>query len=131
MHIVRDFLNLRKINSNAYVVDLSPNFSINPSFNIEDLIAYKYSNFFPDNHLLDKPSHKPISERLFLPPLSQIQPTHMTEQINEIIDCQIVSTRDGGYHRFLVCRKRLPDFENTCINRDELQNLNPNRLEHH
>ena len=37
-----------------------------------------------------------------LPPLPQIQHTHMVEQIDEIIDDQIVSTRDGGYHRFLV-----------------------------
>ena len=42
---------LKKINSNAYVVNLPPNFSISPSFNIEDLIAYKGPNFFPNNPL--------------------------------------------------------------------------------
>ena len=80
---------LKKINSNAYVVDLLPDFSIIPSFNIEDLIAYKGPNFSPDNHLLDEPSHEPISERPLLPPLPQIHLTHMAEQIDEIIDDQM------------------------------------------
>ena len=32
---------LKKINSNAYVVDIPPDFDISPSFNVEDLIAFK------------------------------------------------------------------------------------------
>ena len=76
-------------------------------FNIEDLVAYKRPNFFPDNPLLDEPSPEPSPERPLLPPLPQIHPTHMAEQIDEIIDDQIVSTRDGGYHRFLVRWKGL------------------------
>jgi len=36
------FKNLRKINFNAYAVDLSSDFGISPSFNIEDLKAYMY-----------------------------------------------------------------------------------------
>jgi len=58
-----------KINSDAYVVDLLSDFDISLSFNIEDLIAYKGPNFFPDNPLLDEPSHEPLSERPLLPPL--------------------------------------------------------------
>jgi len=42
----RPFKILKKIKSNAYVVDLPPDFSISLSFNIEDLIAYKRPNFF-------------------------------------------------------------------------------------
>ena len=55
----------------------------------------------------------------------------MTEQIDEIIDDQIVSTRYGGYQRFLVRWKGLPDSDNTWINREELQWLDLNRLEHY
>jgi len=97
---------LKKINSNAYIVDLPSDFGISPSFNIEDLIAYKEPNFSPDNPLLDKPSYEPISERPLLPPLPQIHLTHMAEQIDEIIDDQIVSNRDGGYHRFFGSLER-------------------------
>jgi len=61
---VGPFKILKKINSNAYVVDLSPDFGVSFSFNIEDMIAYKGLNFLPDNPLLDDPCHEPISERL-------------------------------------------------------------------
>ena len=36
---------LKKINFNAHVEDFSPDFDISPSFNIENLIAYKGPNF--------------------------------------------------------------------------------------
>ena len=77
MHVVRDYSKfLKKINSNAYVVDLPPDFGISLSFNIEDLVVYKGSNFFPDNPLLDEASPEPIFERPLLPPFPQIQPIH-------------------------------------------------------
>jgi len=46
----RPFKILRKINSNTYVVDLSPDFGISHSFNIEDLITYKGPKFSPIIH---------------------------------------------------------------------------------
>ena len=95
------------------------------------MVAYKGSNFPPDNTLLDEISPEPIPERPLLPPLLQIHPTHMAEQIDEIIDENIVSTRDDGYHRFLVRWKGLHDSDNTWINREELQRLDPDRLEHY
>ena len=85
----------------------------------------------PDNLLLDEPFHEPIFERLLLLSLSQIQPTHMAEQIDKIIDDQIVSIRDGVYHRFLVYWKGLSDSDNTWINREELQRLDSDRLDHY
>ena len=68
---------------------------------------FKFSSY---NSLLDEPSYEPISERPLLTTLSQIQFTHTADQIDEIINDQIVSTRYGGYHRFLVRRKGLPDL---------------------
>ena len=86
---------------------------------------------FPDNPLLDEPSHEPIPERPLLPPLPQIHSTYMAEQIDEIIDDLIISTRDCGFHRFLIRWKGLPDFDNICNNQEELQQLSPDRLEHY
>jgi len=48
---------LKKINPNAYVIDLPPDFRIRSTFNILDLVAYK-DPFNPDNLLvnLDEPA---------------------------------------------------------------------------
>ena len=44
---------LKKINPNAYVIDLPLDFKISSTFNISDLVAYKCSFFNPDNPLVD------------------------------------------------------------------------------
>ena len=44
---------LGKINPNAYIVDRLSNYGISPSFNIEEIVAYKIPIFFPANPLLD------------------------------------------------------------------------------
>jgi len=79
--------------------------------------------------MLNEPSPERTFERPSLPPLPRRKPNHTTEQIDEIINDQIVSTRDGGYQRFLVCWKGLP--VNFWIDRVELQWLDPDRLEHY
>ena len=68
---------------------------------------------------------------LFLPPLPLNLPYTCKESIYAILDEQIVSTRDGGVHRFLVqCRGR-PDSNCTWITQDELQRLDPDFLEYY
>jgi len=95
-HSAGPFKILRKINSNAYVVDLPPDFGISSSFNIEDLIAYKDSNFFPDNSSLDKLSHEPIPEKPLLP-LPQMQLTH-TAKLMKLLMIRLSLLDD-----FIVC----------------------------
>ena len=51
---------LKKINVNAYVIDLPSNFEISSIFNISDLVAYKGQLFNSDNPLVDlnEPTHE-------------------------------------------------------------------------
>ena len=99
-HSVGSFKVLKRIGPNAYVIDLSHDYGISSSFNIEDLVAYKSPTTIPntpfDEHLLD-PIDAPIPTHL---PLNL--PYAHIESIDAILDKQIVSTKDGGVHRFLV-----------------------------
>jgi len=63
---------LKKLNDNAYAIDLPQDFGISFIFKIEDLVYYKGTDFNSDNPLDDKPSLEPISERHSLPLLSNI-----------------------------------------------------------
>ena len=53
------------------------------------------------------------------------------ESIDAILDEQIVSTKDGGVHRFLVRWRGRPDSDCTWITRDELQRLDLDLLENY
>ena len=65
---------MRKSNSYAYIVHLSYDFDISLFFNIKDLVAYKGSNFSPNNPLLAEPFPASIFEGPLSPPLTPIQP---------------------------------------------------------
>ena len=111
---------LRRIDSNAYIIDLSPDFGISPSVNIEDLVTCKGPIFSPDQPMLNKSSLEPTFERPSLPPLPQRKPNHTVERSDEIINDQIVSNRDSDYQIFLVRWKGLSNSVNSWIDRVEL-----------
>jgi len=73
-HNAGPFQILKKLNGNAYIIDLPQYFGISFIFNIEDLVDYKSPDFNSSNPLDDEPSIEPISERLTLLPHSNILP---------------------------------------------------------
>jgi len=85
---------LKKINLNAYVIDLPSDFRISSTFNISDLVAYKCPLFNTDNSLVDLDEHisKPLFEGSHFPLLSTTNVSFTAEQIDSIKDDQIIST---------------------------------------
>ena len=91
---------LKRIGSNAYVIELPSDYGISSTFNIEDLVAYKGPATIPDDPFIE-PSPTPTISPDFdtIPP--NIPPTHK-ESIDAILDEQVILTRDGTVQRFLV-----------------------------
>uniref|UniRef100_A0A2N9F448 Chromo domain-containing protein n=1 Tax=Fagus sylvatica TaxID=28930 RepID=A0A2N9F448_FAGSY len=120
---------LKRIGSNAYVIELPPDYDINSTFNIEDLIAYKGPATIPDDPFTE-PSPTPTISPDFDTILPNIPPTHK-ESINAILDEQVVFTRDGTVQRFLVRWHGRPESDCTWIAREDLQQLDPDLLEYY
>jgi hypothetical protein len=120
---------LKRIGSNAYVIELPPDYDINSTFNIEDLIAYKGPSTIPDDPFTE-PSPTPTISPDFDTILPNIPPTHK-ESINAILDEQVVFTRDGTVQRFLVRWHGRPESDCTWIAREDLQQLDPDLLEYY
>uniref|UniRef100_A0A2N9HNF0 RNA-directed DNA polymerase n=1 Tax=Fagus sylvatica TaxID=28930 RepID=A0A2N9HNF0_FAGSY len=120
---------LKRIGSNAYVIELPSDYGISSTFNIEDLVAYKGPATIPDDPFIE-PSPTPTISPDFdtIPP--NIPPTHK-ESIDAILDEQVILTRDGTVQRFLVRWHGRPESDCTWIAREDLQQLDPDLLEHY
>ena len=77
----------KKISSNAYVLDLPKNMGISNILNIEDLTLC--SN--PEDVITNGGPNAPL-------PLTP----RLKEEIKDVSDHQIVSTRGGGYQKYLA-----------------------------
>jgi hypothetical protein len=78
---------LSRLGPNAFHIELPPTLHISPIFNVEDLTLY--TGHYEDNTLPD-------------PILSVPKFVNPRDEIEVILDDQIVSTRQGGYQKFLV-----------------------------
>ena len=103
---------VKKMGNNAYVIELPSEFGISPVFNIENITALK-----GDTSILPVPATSADGQF----------PTNTTprDEIASILDHQFVSTRRGGYYKFLVQWKNHPNSELVWLQASELQRLHP------
>jgi hypothetical protein len=66
---------LKRIGSNAYVIELSSDYGISSTFNIEDLVAYKGPTTIPDDPFTEPPLPPPLA--LTLTPSPQTSHPHI------------------------------------------------------
>jgi hypothetical protein len=109
---------LKRLGTNAYHLELPPTLSISPIFNVEDLTAY-----------LGSPAEVSQATATAAPPANL--PTHAPscDQIDAILDDQLVSTRKGGYQKFLVRWKNRLASDDSWLKIEEVQRLNPDLYE--
>ena len=87
---------IRKLRFNAYLLDLPNDMDINHVFNIEDLLSYR-GTFEPSNL---SSSMSTDEARKGAPTMPLLQ--YSKETMDIILDDEFVTSRYGGFRRFLV-----------------------------
>ena len=89
---------IKKVGSNAYVLELPSDLGISSTFNISDLVEYRAPAIIPSEPF--EPDHSFESE-----PTPECPPPNLhvtTERIERVLDDQAISTRNKGYQHYLV-----------------------------
>ena len=100
---------IRKMEYNAYLLDLPNDMDISPVFNVEDLLPYRGT--FESSTLPSSMSTGEVSKST--PTMPSLQ--YFKETVDIILDNEFVTSRDGGFRRFLVKQYGRPDSDATWI----------------
>ena len=100
---------IHKLGSNAYLLDLPNDMNISPVFNVEDLLPYRGT--FEPSTLPSSVSVGGASKGA--PTMPSLQ--YSTKMVDIILDYEFVTSREGGFHRFLVKWHSRPDSDATWI----------------
>ena len=93
-HSAGPFKVLKRIGSNAYIIDIPSTYGISSTFNIEDLVSFK-GPIIVSSDPFEEPSHDHIDNPIIDPTPPPICPQAHKESIDFILDEQVVLTRDG------------------------------------
>ena len=118
------FCILKKLGSNAYLLELPPEMSISPVFNVEDLMTYR-GTFEPPLFSGDSSAGSRISAPI--PPLPCVPPTQ--EVIDVVMDEETIFTLNGPVHCYLVHWKDSTDTDATWITEDEFRRIDSTLLD--
>jgi hypothetical protein len=95
-------------------LELPATLAISPIFKVEDLTTYPSS--VEDEQVFEDALAPPACIPSHVPP---------RDQIKAILDDQLVSTRRGGYQKFLIKWKNRPMSDFCWLQTEEVQCLNP------
>ena len=98
----------------TYILELPAELGISSTFNAENLTDYR-------GHHIDEGLEKHI--------LSQLSNPTAADQIVDVLDDQIVYTRQGGFHKFLIRWKDRPLSNASWITAANFQSINPDLYE--
>ena len=104
----------KKLGTNAYVIKLPFEFSISLVFNIEDLIEFKGD--VDENSAISLPEATPVRV---------LENTTPRDESAAILDHQFVTTRRGGYYKFLVQWTNRPNSDSVWLQASKVKRLHP------
>ena len=114
---------IRKLGSNAYLLNLPNDMDISHVFNVEDLLPYR-GTFEPSTLPSSMFASEASKGASTMPSLQ-----YSKETVDIILDDEFVTSRDGRFRHFLVKWHGRPDSDTTWIQEDDLRHLDSSLLD--